>query len=147
MKKLYSHIFEYAKTAVIFALLLALTVSGAGAAERVITQAQTEDEIIETVITDPVLEQGPIPAEELPGNMENPTKPNCEQAAFLQSYSTTQLDNNSCKIKIRFSSGVTNPLPVKDTGSGHSLCCSLAQVSTVLSHQHTLVGHKPSGTI
>ena len=148
MKKLLTTLDSLSRKALVLLMLTALLVSGAGAAERVITRAQAVDiNVVDDVTVSPALDESPPDAEELPGNMTSKARPYCEQSATFNLNLSVSPDYNPNKIRKDFCWIQTEHIATAYVTGETRLCPSLATVHTGLCHNSTLVGHKPSGTI
>lgn len=144
MRKLSQKLMDTGRLLIVGMILIAVPLSGAGAAERLFSAYEdlcpkNESETAELV-------PGPLPAEEAPENMEPTGKPYCEQPArisaplSLHNQNENQRDFNTSSA---FSCLEANS-PERRRNS--ILKTSTAAISSSLSRRFTLVGARPSGT-
>lgn len=126
--------------------MLALVISGAGAAQRLYTD-QFKPESPKTQVNTDVLDSKPDPTESS-GGMTAPEGgcPCTEQLAWLQTVST--LPGSGDEIKLDFGK-TTTPADVFATcgeSDQSTVCATPALVSSQIAYRFTLVGSRPSGT-
>ena len=143
MSKLITYSIKAGRFITVGLLLLAVTLSGANAAERLFS---AYDEFQpEKVFPSPELKPGPPAPEDAPENMAPNGRPCCEQPARLvASWNISNKDN--LKIQKLF---VVDPVFASATVGRRSFArikASTGLISSSLSRQFTLVGAKPSGT-
>lgn len=144
MKKLVQRSIDFARLAVFGLILIAVPLSGAGAAERLFSAyddfgPKNESETAELL-------PGPLPAEEAPENMEPNGKPYCEQPARISA--PLSLNNQNEKQREFKTSSAHSCLGATSTDCQRNsiLRTSTGSISSSLSRRFTLVGARPSGT-
>jgi hypothetical protein len=143
MKKLIKYSINTGRIATVCLLLLAVTLSGANAAERLFS---AYDEFQpELASPTPELKAGPPAPEDVPENMEPNGRPCCEQPARLvASWNLSSKDN--LRIQKLFAADPVFATATVGQRSFARIKTSTGLISSMLSRQFTLVGAKPSGT-
>lgn len=144
MKKLAQKSVEYARLAVFGLILIAVPLSGAGAAERLFSAyddfgPKSESETAELI-------PGPLPAEEAPENMEPKGKPYCEQPARISAPLSLQNQNEKQREFKTSSADYYTEATSPECRRNSTLRTSTGTISSSLSRRFTLVGARPSGT-
>ena len=144
MKQIVDRFVLGSRIAVVVLALLALVVSGAGAAARLFVAPSESTESIERP-QNATLDQKPDP-EEAPGEMATNGRPWTEPSAYLQA--TSALLGGAPQSRF----GTDSDLCVNSIGTGSAsdrsdlVSASPTLVDHRLGHRFTLVGLKPSGT-
>jgi len=126
--------------------MLALVVSGAGAAQRLYAD-QFKPESPRTQANTDVLDSKPDPAESS-GGMTAPEggRPCTEQLAWLQTVSILPGSGDEIKLDFGKATASSDILVACDNPDHISLCATPALVSSQIAYRFTLVGSRPSGT-
>ena len=146
MKRLIDILLFGARVLVVTWAMLALVISGAGAAQRLYAD-QYKSESPQTQADTDVLDSKPDPAEST-GGMTAPEggRPCTEQMAWLQA--VTALPSSGDKAALDLGSAtIVAGVVVRADGPGRNEICSVpALVASQIAHRFTLVGARPSGT-
>lgn len=138
-------IVEGARTAVVTIAILALGISGAGAAERLLTEVEAE-ETSSVSASDQVELVAGVDAEEDAGGMATDGRPWTEQVATLKS--SLQVPGGNDQYRSMNARTACLPDLYRHTAydSSQRLAATTGRVCWLLSRQFTLLGAKPSGT-
>jgi len=146
MKRLVDRLLLGLRAAIVAGSILALIVSGAGAAQRLYAdQYQPEPPRVHTDAD--VLDSKPDPAESS-GGMTAPEggRPSTEQPAWL--HAVTALPSGGDKGTLSYAGvAVAASIRLHAGGEGpREICSSPAEVASQIARLFTLVGARPSGT-
>jgi hypothetical protein len=126
--------------------MLALVVSGAGAAQRIYAD-QFKPESPKTQANTDILDSKPDPAESS-GGMTAPEggRPCTEQPAWLQTVSTLPGSSDEIKLDCGKTAAIADILATCGESDQSTVCATPALVSPQIGFRFTLVGSRPSGT-
>lgn len=144
MKKLIKKIFILSKIVIVVLLVMSVAVDGAVVTGRLLAGCDEIDQPENN--NTPQFQQGPPAPEELPGNMDDNSKPYTEQSAILQADLFIKSDNTTKSYKLFFSKVIVSKSFTSLENCKSSIIHNSHQVSSRLGRQFTLVGAKPSGT-
>ena len=143
MKRLANIALDALRVSIVIGALLALTISGAGAAQRIFAE-QMAPRAAETVPTGAAFESKPNP-EEATGGMAGGSHPSTEQSFWIQGHTALPAGGNqSYRSASTPATGESSHHPRSHRGP--AICRSTGQVATQIGHRFTLVGERPSGT-
>ena len=143
MKRLANIALDALRVSVVIGALLALTISGAGAAQRIFIEQMTPP-TAETAPTGAAFDSKPDPAEAT-GGMAGGSRPSTEQSFWIQGHPALPVggDQSHRLVSSPVCGETIHPAPVH---GGNAVRHSAGQVATQIGHRFTLVGARPSGT-
>ena len=146
MNQLVDRLLFCTRVAIVTWAMLALVVSGAGAAQRLYTDQFQPESPRAQAATD-VMDSKPDPAEST-GGMTAPEggRPCTEQLAWLQTVSTLPGSGDEIRIDFGNTAATVNNLAACDASDQSTVCATPALVSSQIAYRFTLVGSRPSGT-
>lgn len=126
--------------------ILALVVSGAGAAQRLYTDQFKPESPRDQADTD-ILDSKPDPAEST-GGMTAPEdgRPCTEQLAWLQAVPALPGGGDETRIDPGKTAASADVVAACDISDQRTVCATPALVSSQIGYRFTLVGSRPSGT-
>jgi hypothetical protein len=146
MKRLVDRFLFATRALVIGLSLVALVISGAGAAQRMYVD-QFQPELVRTQADADVLDSKPDPAESS-GGMTAPEggRPSTEQPAWLQAVPPLASGSGKYALESGNFAGADAVWPHGGDHDRREICSSPAEVASQVARQFTLVGARPSGT-
>jgi len=144
MKQIVDRLVFGSQVAVVALALLALVVSGAGAAARLFDDPCTPAESLEQT-QNATFDQIPDP-EEAPGGMATDGRPWTEQSAYLQTTLALLGDAPQSRSRTDSDPVVASACSRSAADRGNLVSASPTLVDHRLGHRFTLLGLKPSGT-
>lgn len=146
MRKIFKKLAGFWRLAVVLLAVTALTLNGAGSAERLFHQWEEPSSTEQSVADLMLLVEGPPSPDQLPFSMTPGGKPWVEQSACLTTPLIVKPENT--ENRGRFDADTQSLLisAVVQINRFIAVRTSTAQVSPRLGIQFTLVGAKPSGT-
>ena len=144
MKQIVDKIVGCARIAVVLLAVLAIVVSGAGAAARLFTDQSQPTEMPESKAT-ATLDRLPDP-EEPTGEMATGGRPWTEQPAFWQVIPALPGNPGQTRIGPGLGIALKSVSTATHSGNVNSLFATSSLVDSRIGHRFTLVGSKPSGT-
>jgi hypothetical protein len=143
MKRLANIALNGLRVAVVIGALLALVVSGAGAAHRLFTEQMTPDET-RPVSVSASFDDKPDPLEAT-GGMATGSCPSTEQSFWIQSNPGLPCGGDQSH-RLVSASMVGVMVDQFHFYEGYPVCQSAGRVAPQIGHRFTLVGARPSGT-
>lgn len=146
MKKLLKISLQAARTAVVILAVIAVVVSGAGAAHRVCADSKLAVEVVDENPSDIRLVAGPPDPDEAPEQMSPDGKPTTEQPARLVLPALSKYSNQDDRYKYGRGVSIVSISSLSGARSRYPISTSTNLISSDLGKQFTLVGARPSGT-
>ena len=146
MKKLLKTSLEAARIATVLLAMLAIVVSGAGAAHRVCADSELAAQTVDETSADVRLVAGAPDPDEAPEQMSPDGKPTTEQPARLVLSALSKYSNPDDRSKYGRGVSIISISSLSGAKINYPISTSINLVSSDLGKQFTLVGARPSGT-
>jgi hypothetical protein len=143
MKRLARMALDTLRVSVVIGALLALTISGAGAAQRIFAE-EMSPQAAETAPSGAAFDSKPNP-DEATGGMETRSRPSTEQSFWIQGNPALPVGGDQSH-RLVSTSAAGETIRTSQIHRGDTVRHSAGQVATQVGHRFTLVGARPSGT-